>query len=156
MEFDVDAFLKGIKVDLDGFEKVTTTRTKQDIRRSTKKHNKDAMREIAQSFKIPQRVLKHRLKTFTRPQGARWFVGIDSIKAIYLGSARQTKKGVSVGGRSFSGAFLATVRGKKSIYKRTTKDRFPIKEQKVSLSSIDDLIRRQVDQLTKEICHASD
>ena len=51
------------------------------------------------------------------------------IKAIDLGNARQTRRGVSVGKRRFDKAFIATMpSGHKGIYRRSGTSRLPINE----------------------------
>jgi hypothetical protein len=67
-------------------------------------------------------------------RGSVWF-GLAPVKAIYAGSARQTRTGVSARGLSYTGAFLATMpTGHLGIFKRRGPARLPIDEQRIYLA----------------------
>lgn len=57
------------------------------------------------------------------------------IPAFKLGSARQTRTGVTVrGGRRYDGAFLATMpSGRRGVFERTSARRLPIQEKHLSI-----------------------
>ena len=58
------------------------------------------------------------------------------IRAIDAGSATQNSKGVRVGKRQFDNAFLATMpSGHHGVFKRKGKERLPIKEVQIFISS---------------------
>lgn len=112
------------------------------------------VRELASQSQIPQRVLKAggghkravrvrtRMPTGSRTAGYLW-VGVNPVKAIYVGKPRKLKKAVRVGKHRFDGAFLATMKsGHRGVFKRSRKSRLPIVEQTVPLQGADSAIER--------------
>lgn len=96
-------------------------------------------RAIARESGVPMKALRQRI--FVTPatdhtqHGSVWF-GIAPIKAIYIGTAYQTRSGVTVGRHSFPGAFLARMpSGHRGVFKRVGRARLPIKEATVSLEA---------------------
>lgn len=81
-------------------------------------------RELGIALQVPQRVFKTRFfRTFSTKDGKRevnvWF-GLDSMRSIDLGRARQTNLGVKVGKQFFVGTFLATMQsGHTGIFRRS-------------------------------------
>ena len=68
-----------------------------------------------------------------------------NFKSVYvkdLSSVRQTPIGVMAGGKMYPHAFIATLKkgGKPSVYRRTTKKRFPVKS--VTVDIFDDATQR--------------
>lgn len=96
-------------------------------------------RILAQESGLPLKSLRSRVRIGKASRdtlrGSVWF-GLAPVKAIYAGSARQTRTGVSARGLSYTGAFLATMpsTGHLGIFKRRGPARLPIDEQRIYLA----------------------
>ena len=97
-------------------------------------------RETAQSLKIKvgsvRKSLRLQRANTTRPEAG---VGLPLkagvMKAVNLGSAQQTTKGVRVGRYAWPGAFMATMpSGHKGVFKRKGKSRLPIREMHIVMT----------------------
>jgi len=76
------------------------------------------------------------------------WVGYNPIKAAYLGSLRQQRRGARAGKHFFERAFLATMRsGHRGVYLRSGNARLPIDEQYVPLNSAE----RNVEAVSRRI-----
>lgn len=83
------------------------------ISKTAKYVSTQAGREMAGSLGVAQKALKKRIASRlagskSDPQGLIWF-GLNPIDAQLAGAARQTKSGVSQKGRSWPGAFMASI-----------------------------------------------
>jgi len=91
-------------------------------------------RRVAQELDIKVSLIKNGLViTRARANYPEARVGLSQqsgiVKAVNLGSARQTATGISVGRRKWDHAFLATMpSGHTGVYTRTRKSRLPINE----------------------------
>lgn len=91
-------------------------------------------RSVAQDLKIKVGLVRNTLQTISAKRtDLNATVGLPKragvIKAIDLGNARQTNRGVTSGKRQWDGAFIATMpTGHKGIFKRKGKSRLPINE----------------------------
>ena len=103
---------------LDALEDALTA-SPSDVRRAERRAlrrtitwvRKQMLREGAQEFRVPQARLKkaNRASISTADHGARSWLGIDPIRAGYLGKPRQQKRGARVGKHTFPGAFVASM-----------------------------------------------
>lgn len=107
-------------------------------------------RDVSREAQIPQKLLSGRIflnQANRRQMRASLWTGLNPIRAIDAGKARQTRTGVRVGRHQFPGAFLATMpEGHEGVFLRegakrpmskgryVGKMRQPIVEQTISLS----------------------
>lgn len=129
-----------------------------------------AARAIADENDVPLKSLSRRRRISKRRASGqdlsgRLWLGMAPIKAIYLGSARQTRSGARVGSRAFPGSFLATMpSGHLGVFKRDesllrrSKGRsagsapnLPITEQTVALKAAESRIRSIFDQAPERL-----
>ncbi|NHR08072.1 phage tail protein [Chromobacterium haemolyticum] len=77
-------------------------------------------KRLSTATRIPQKVIKQRVYFFLRSQmhGKVW-LGLNPIEAGRLGSARQTRAGVTVGRHRFPGAWVMRYRDPGGVYRRT-------------------------------------
>lgn len=77
-------------------------------------------KRLSAATRIPQKVIKQRVYFFLRSQmhGKVW-LGLNPIEAGRLGSARQTRAGVTVGRHRFPGAWVMRYRDPGGVYRRT-------------------------------------
>ncbi|MGB0468569.1 MAG: hypothetical protein ACPGF7_13705 [Pontibacterium sp.] len=118
----------------------------QLIRDEVKARNLKAIRRRLQQYKIKSRGLSE-LKL--------WF-GLNDLPVSAL-KGRMSSSGndatfaaasSGVGTQRFTGGFVGNVRGRKSIYSRIGKERFPVKEAAVSIKHLQEAIEDDVfDQL---------
>jgi hypothetical protein len=97
-------------------------------------------REISDESKIKLKLIRQKLRIIKANRNTlKAFVmaNLYDIKAIKLGIPRQTASGVAIGVRKFPGAFISTMpkTGHVGVFKRKTRNRLPIQEQDVSLST---------------------
>jgi alanyl-tRNA synthetase len=97
-----------------------------------------SVRGLASELKIPQRVVRRRVKTLKArktaggSQIAIWY-GQNPAAMIYL-NARQNSTGVTAGAYTRNGAFIAKGKGGgKQVFKRAGKARLPLVKQEVEI-----------------------
>jgi len=94
------------------------------LRKTSRWIETHSKRELGIALQVPQRVFKTRFfRAFSTKDGQRvvnvWF-GLDSMRSIDLGRAKQTNLGVKVGKQFFVGAFLATMQsGHTGVFRRS-------------------------------------
>lgn len=132
--------------ELASVQRALTATTEQVNRAATRALNKtltfmggQGRRILAEESGLPLKSLRSRVRigkaSRSTLRGSVWF-GLAPIKAIYAGSARQTRSGVTARGLSYTGAFLATMpsTGHLGIFKRRGSARLPIDEQRIYLA----------------------
>ncbi|AXI83134.1 hypothetical protein FUT69_00685 [Xylella taiwanensis] len=92
-----------------------------------------SIRGLSDSLKVQHKILRRRLRTYRlRDQMKLWY-GLDPIPFIWL-QPKATASGVrGAGGRHIKGAFIATVRGKRQVFKRVGTARYPVAVQKADM-----------------------
>lgn len=119
-----------------------------------------AAKAASASTKIPQKVLKSRLRFYLRDQdsGKVW-LGLNALAADRIGKARQTKTGVTVLRHRFPRAWIMKPAGK-AVFIRTGKSRLPIERVMVDWagsgeaalrSVIPAIQQRLIEVLTQEV-----
>lgn len=152
-----------IRVDAENLEGVQTAlltyprQARAALRRAVNKTlgwtRTQGTRAITQEHGVPLRVMRGRRRIALHPatgddlSGLAWF-GLAPLKAVYLGTPRQTRAGVKVGGRFFERAFISTMpSGHLGVFKRRGASRLPIVEQTVSIHSSKNALRRIAGQV---------
>jgi Prophage minor tail protein Z (GPZ). len=99
-----------------------------------------AVRGLSAHLGVQQKILRGRIRTFrlqggvsTGGDGAKVWFGLQPISLMRLG-ARQTAQGVRAGGRMYPGAFIATVNGRRGVYRRVGKERVPLEAVTLDIS----------------------
>lgn len=108
-----------------------------------------ASREIAKDSGLPAKLVRGRFgrveNTGARRLRATWRARLSPVPVRVLGTARETRRGVSVGRRSYPGAFIARSRhGKDAVFRRKGRARLPIEEIFEPLVNADATIRRHL------------
>jgi hypothetical protein len=119
--------------------------SKRAVRKTLSWAATQAGREIAQTTQIPLRSLRKRGAKYNRlalrirrdePGGLLW-IGYNPVKAAYVGTPKQLKRGARSGKHFFERAFKATTKsGHVGIFKRRGQGRLPIDEQAVQLQQV--------------------
>lgn len=130
--------------------------SKRTVRKVATSAASQAAREIAAAHDLPVSLLRKRGQPWTRvhlkhaargietegPVSIVW-IGVQPIKAIYAGAARQRKDGVRVRGHFFGGAFISRMpSGHRGIFLRRGRERLPIDEQKIELDQAAGIVRK--------------
>ena len=112
-------------------------------------------RHFSRVANLPVRALKHRFYKsviFDKQQASLW-LGLSKIQVDYLGRVRQTKRGVSVRGQHFDGAFVATMKnGHTRTFRRSSKASLPIEYVYKKITTDEDIdaylasISREIEQ----------
>ncbi len=137
--FDVRADLKAVQRDLNQVERsIVPAATTAALNRTAATVRTAAVGEIASAKRIsPQKRVRERLKLIRakrRTLSAHIVALLAGIKAVKLGTPRQTRRGVAVKRHRFPGAFVARMpSGHKAEFKRKGRPRLPIVEQTVPL-----------------------
>ncbi len=100
-----------------------------------------AVRGLSSKLRIPQKILRARVKTFrlqhgimNEGAGAKVWFGLRPISLMRL-NARKSGKGVRAdGGRYVEGAFIANFHGRPQVLKRTSSARLPIEVQHADIA----------------------
>jgi len=109
---------------------------KKAVARTTKWAAAEAPRRVAKAVSVAAKIIKDRVR-FTiildrDGYGRVWF-GLNQISLGKL-NPRQSRSGVTVGGRRIPGAFLATMpNGHMGVYVRRGNQRLPIDEQMLAI-----------------------
>jgi hypothetical protein len=160
IEIDARTALDDLARFIDAFPKEGGAAARRAINKTLGWVNSKGLRAIAAEHGIPLKTLRGRRRVSMRRatgqslSGRIWF-GLAPIKAVYLGTPRQTKSGVRVGGLTFPGAFIATMpSGHLGVFKRAdslsrrsvgrsagSQPNLPIVEQTVTLSAARESIR---------------
>lgn len=88
-----------------------------------------SVRELGKELGIVQRPLRQRFKMFSRVENGevKVWVGLSPMSVHYLGNPRQTVSGVSVGRKSYDGAFVNPMRSRQvMVWRRKGRERLPI------------------------------
>jgi hypothetical protein len=91
----------------------------------------------------PGRVRRGKVKTQGIDAEARLWIGTLPIPVEALGTPVQTRSGVTVGGKSFPGAFLATMpnMSRPRVFERKGRSRLPIRRVTFPLTASDKVLR---------------
>ena len=108
------------------------------LNRTTEFLKSRVSKEISYEQRIKLKLIRDRIRIFrAHKMNLASLLNCDfrGIRASDLGSPRQTKPGAVVGNRLFKGAFVATLKKNKEpgVYRRTTKDRFPLKSERIEI-----------------------
>jgi hypothetical protein len=98
-------------------------------------------REISKETKLPNAVIKKRIKSFFSPdrKSSKIWLGLEPVSAMHL-APKQVPTGVSAKGNIFKGAFIAKgVHGRAQVFKRLGKDRLPLQKQTISIEKDADM-----------------
>ncbi|MCA9674438.1 MAG: phage tail protein [Myxococcales bacterium] len=106
-------------------------------------------REIAKASGLPARLVRGRFGRIRnagfRRLVARWRVRLSPAPVRVLGAVRQTRRGVTVGRRSYPGAFIARNKhGHDAVFRRQGPPRLPLDEIAEPLVAADETIRRHM------------
>ena len=99
------------------------------LRRTAQWLRTHSSREIAQELRITQSPIRHRYNIFSRATAGevKLWVGLQPIAVHYLGTPKQTTDGVSVGHRSYDGAFISPMKSsQRLVFRRKGRERLPI------------------------------
>ena len=135
-------------VELDGFKRSVLVAFANE-QRSIANRVRQRVAEFAETnIGIPSRAfLKHRTAIIPADDGSiRLFVGLDPIRAGYVGRPEQSGRGARVGRYYFEGGFVPAhgfipeqgkpSAGYVSIFKRVGAPKYPVVEQKVDVGDI--------------------
>lgn len=108
------------------------------LNRTTEFLKSRVSKEISYEQRIKLKLIRDRIRIFrAHKMNLASLLNCDfrGIRASDLGNPRQTKPGAVVGNRLFKGAFVATLKKSKEpgVYRRTTKDRFPLKSERIEI-----------------------
>ncbi len=113
------------------------------LNRAVKKAHTAAVRGTARSLGIKQKRIRRRIRHQKQDKATRkkWISGLYSVltdmPASYFGKPRQLKKGAKVRKKTYVGAFVAPMpQGHIGVYRRKTKKRYPLVEEKVKVSNV--------------------
>lgn len=105
-----------------------------------------SIRSLQQNLKIPQKILRRRIKVMKRRTGnsIAIFYGENAVAAILL-KPKKTSTGVTAAGRDFPGAFIANGKGgKQQVFKRSGSARLPLVRQEVEIKKdTDEFLERE-------------
>jgi len=98
-------------------------------------------KEISSEMRIKLKLVRDKIKISKankRELQAVLNCNMRGIPVASLGNPRQTPPGAVVGNRLFKGAFVATIRkgGQQGVYRRKTKERFPLKTVRIEIFNI--------------------
>lgn len=88
-------------------------------------------REIAKALGIVQGPIRHRYKIYSRATAreVKLWVGLEPFSVHYLGSPKQTSKGVRVGPREYENAFISHMRSSEPmVWRRKGRERLPVEK----------------------------
>lgn len=94
-------------------------------------------RGLSAHLKLQQKIIRRRLKSFRAVKTADgyqikvWY-GLDPVALIHMG-ARKTKTGVTASGHKRDGAFIASGKGGRQVFKRRGSGRLPIEKQTLNI-----------------------
>ncbi|MCL2829418.1 MAG: phage tail protein [Betaproteobacteria bacterium] len=122
--------------ELDGLSKSAMQNAwRRTLRKTSVWIKSQVAKAVSKESRIPQKLLRARLHFFLRSYdtGKIW-LGLNPIEADRLGTPRQTRSGVTVGRRSFSGAWVnrsptKSLAGK--VYQRVGRERRPYRRVKM-------------------------
>lgn len=117
---------------------------RRTLRKTSKWVIGQAAKAASAKTRIPQRVLKSRIRYYLKDQntGKVW-VGLSPLAADRIGKARQTKTGVSIAKHRFPKAWIMKPAGK-AVFERIGKRRLPIKRVMVDWSGDGEAALRSV------------
>jgi len=149
--FSVRADVAQVKRSLNKAQrKVVPLAVSASLNRSIKQTHTKSVRDSASRLGVKQKIIRSRIRFQHRDRATRrnWEAGVFSVisdmPAALFGKLRQLKKGAKAGKKMFPGAFKATMpSGKTGVYRRTSKKRFPIKEEKIPIRNIVEPIIKQ-------------
>lgn len=115
------------------------------VRQAARWTGGQAVKVVGAELKLQQRLIRQRLRTFRKGDGAeqKVWLGLNAVAARRLGQARQTARGVQVGRHFFDKAFVIRKFGG-GIYRRKTVDRFPLSLVKIEIDEAGERAIRSV------------
>lgn len=140
---------KAVRAVIDALPKNIFNAEKSAVQQTTRWAKKEVQNRLIAKTGIPPRVFRRfrvKSKRLNYNGGLVW-VGINQVKASYVGKLKQDITGASAGSYFFQGGFVAKMQsGHVGIFKRRGQARLPLDEQTVRLFDAGMIVSEQVAQ----------
>ncbi|WP_264328461.1 phage tail protein [Wolbachia endosymbiont (group A) of Andrena hattorfiana] len=134
---EVSGSIEKVMQSIDAERKKVEKATMRALNKTANWLKSKAAKEISEEKKTKLTIMRKRLRIF-KARTSRLEVLIRAnlydMRASFIGSMRQTKRGTKIGKHEFIGAFTATMpRGNSGVFRREGRKALPIQEVKLEL-----------------------
>lgn len=121
--------------------------------------NTQLRRAIAAQAQVPQRLIRDRVRLRRAARNnmrVNLWAGVSPLPAVLLGTPVQGAVGTRVGRRMFPHAFVATIYGRQTIWRRRRATRFPVEEVTVEIDPGESTVRSIADGMSSRFASAAE